>query len=80
MIETDAQWAARVDAQGRARVAAMTLAQAVDLLRAEPFACACVGPPWCCRYAFGQAQALLQAAHITIKMVADTIGSEGALG
>lgn len=60
------------DARGRELAASMTLAEATNLLRAPLYACACIGGPLCCRYAWAQARALNRAAHITIKMIADS--------
>jgi len=57
-------------------VAEMTLAEAMAYMRAEPWACACVGGEWCCGRAIRQATALHRAAHITIKLVAETLTPE----
>ena len=79
MTDTDTQWGARTYKQGLAHVAAMTLAEATSLRRADLIACACAGGPLCCYYTYRQAEDLARAAHITIKLVADTIGSEGRI-
>lgn len=68
------------DARGRELAASMTLAEAASLMRAPLYACACIGGPLCCRYSWAQARALTTAAHITIKMVADTVGGRGSEG
>ncbi len=62
---------ARRDKEMFAQQASMTLAEAVGLMRIPPFACACVGGAMCCRYRFGQAWAIVGAAHIAVKMVAE---------
>lgn len=63
----------KLDRQGWERVADLTLGEAVDLLRDEldGHACACIGPPFCCAYAYWQADALRRAAHITVKLIAE---------
>lgn len=53
------------------RFAAMPLVEATRLLRAEPWACACIGDPYCCRHAFDHAARLQRAAHIVARLVAD---------
>lgn len=74
----DAEWRASLAAVEReawARVAGMTLGEALDLLQAErehgPIWCACIGPPLCCRYAYDQAKMLVRAAHIVVKLIDD---------
>lgn len=60
--------------QGRDAVQGMTLGEAVDRLRGlaeRQVACACIGPPFCCRFGYEQAYALQRAAHIAAKLVAD---------
>lgn len=68
------------DRQGRAAAADLTLAEAVVLL--DPtyprIVCACVGPPWCCRYRFDQARAVRRAAHIAVRMMADLAARRAA--
>ena len=46
----------------RAQLARMTLADATDRLRAESWACACIGDPLCCRHPFEQARQLTDLA------------------
>jgi hypothetical protein len=58
--------AARVEGLG-----AMTLGKALEFLRAEPWGCACVGGPWCCRLRYAQAHALVRAAHVVVKQLAE---------
>lgn len=74
-------WSAQVDQhmadlerQGWAAQRDMTLGQAMVLLEVEPFACACSGGTWCCRYRFGHAFALQRAAHIVAKLLAERAG------
>jgi len=55
----------------RAQLARMTLADATDRLRAEPWACACIGDPLCCRHPFEQARQLQRAAHIVARQLTD---------
>jgi hypothetical protein len=55
----------RLAAEAYAR---MTLGEAMDRLRAEPFVCACAGPP-CCVDWYRQALALQRAAHIAVKLM-----------
>jgi hypothetical protein len=62
---------ARLEAEARARQVDMTLGGAVELLRVPPWACACIGPPYCCRFSFDQARALQRAAHIAARQLAD---------
>lgn len=62
---------AEVERQELARRAAMTLGEALELLNAPPWACACVGPPFCCHYGFVQAYALQRGAHIVAKLLAE---------
>jgi hypothetical protein len=66
------------DAAGWAYRANMTLGQGVELLRLEPFACACIGGPICCRYAWGQAKALQRVAHVAVRQMADLAKRRGA--
>jgi len=68
------EWA-EVERQAIAHRAGMTLGEALALLNAEPWACACIGAPFCCRYSFIQAQALQRAAHIVAKLLADATSS-----
>lgn len=55
----------------------MTLAQATTVRwfwrspEAAGMACACVGPPWCCRLAAERADDLNRAAHIAVRQIAD---------
>lgn len=60
-------------AAGHARVADMTLAKATDLHRTPAWACACIGPPYCCLFAYDQARALHRAAHIAARQMADLL-------
>lgn len=68
--EWDQHWAdlERMAMEQRAK---MTLGEALDLLNTPPWACACIGPPLCCRYSFIQAQALQRAAHIVVKLISE---------
>jgi hypothetical protein len=64
----------RDERDGWARVAGMTLGQAAMLLRDQRAgrgvgACACIGGPLCCRYPYGQANALVRVAHIAVKLI-----------
>ena len=52
-------------------VPSMTLGEAMEMLRAEPFGCACTGSPMCCMYAGPQAERLRHAAHVTVHLFAD---------
>lgn len=63
--------AAEHDQLGFLGMASMTLGQAVALMRTPPWACACVGGLNCCRFQYGQARALMRAAHIAVKMVSE---------
>lgn len=64
---------AGADAEGVALAAGMTLGGATRLLRVPSWACACIGPPYCCRFAFDQARALQRAAHVSVKLFADRL-------
>ena len=59
--------------EGRLRQIGMTLGEAMRLLRTPPWACACIGPPFCCRYAWERAAALQRAAHVSVKLFADRL-------
>lgn len=67
---------ADVERLGRAWQASMTLGQAIELRNAAPWACACVGPPHCCRFRGAQAAALHRGAHIVARLLADTGGRD----
>ena len=67
---------AQLERLAMANRAAMTLGDGVALLNAEPWACACVGPPFCCRYAFTQARALHRGAHIVAKLILSAANGE----
>jgi hypothetical protein len=70
----EAAWArewAEIERQAIATRASMTLGEALELLNAPPWACACIGPPLCCRYSFIQARALQRGAHIVAKLLAE---------
>lgn len=60
----------RIEREAQAAYAAMTLGEALALLRTPPWACACSGPP-CCVQWYRQARALKRAAHIAVKLMAD---------
>jgi hypothetical protein len=67
------EWAS-AERQGREWAQDMTLGEAVTLLAGferEPWACACVGPPQCCRYRFDQAKALRRGAEIAAGVIRD---------
>lgn len=64
---------AELDRLAMAYRAGMTLGDGVALLNAEPWACACIGPPHCCRYAFIQARALHRGAHIVAKLILSAV-------
>jgi hypothetical protein len=78
LVEDD-DWVARLDRMGWSWVADMKLGEAVELLRWHrgngPFACACIGPPGCCRYSVERAESLVRAAHIAAKLVAEWLSS-----
>lgn len=64
----------QIEREGWANVADMTLGQAVTLLRDQRagrgmIACACIGDSGCCRFTYGQAHALVRAAHIVVKLI-----------
>jgi hypothetical protein len=71
----DADWRTYqrdTDREGWARVAGMTLGEAVENRRLyEQIACACHGGPACCRYGWDQEYALIRAAHIVIKLISE---------
>ena len=73
-IDYAARWRAE-ERQAWARVAGMTLGEAAAMLSAwrehGPVACACIGPPFCCRYPYRQAEALVRAAHIIARLLTD---------
>jgi hypothetical protein len=52
-------------------VPGMTLADAVALLDAPAYACACLGGPNCCVRRFAQARELIRVAHVAVKMMDD---------
>jgi hypothetical protein len=61
---------------------AMTLGEATDWCRGEPYACACAGrPPGAlacyCQLRIMQVSALHRAAHIAVKQVADLAAKLG---
>ena len=66
-----ARWRGLIEREEVARRAHMTLGEATELRAAAPWACACVGPPHCCRYAIDQAAALNRAAHIVARLLTD---------
>ena len=72
MSESYEQYWRDLERQGLARQAGMTLGEALALLNAPPFACACTGPLFCCRHGFTQARALQRGAHIVAKLLDDT--------
>lgn len=53
------------------KVADMTLGDALEFLRSDPWACACCGGEWCCARVAAQSRALQRGAHILIKMIAE---------
>ncbi len=59
------------EATGRKWAASMTLGVAVTYYgrNGEVWACACVGPPYCCRFRAEQAFELQRGAHIVAKML-----------
>jgi hypothetical protein len=60
----------RLEAEGRAHAGqTQTLAEAIDLLGVEPWACACIGPPWCCVYRFQNAVKLQAFATYAARLV-----------
>lgn len=65
----------QLEEQARRMVANETLGEATRSLRwvreNGPIACACVGPPYCCRYGWRQSEALHRAAHILVRQLAD---------
>lgn len=67
---------AELDRLGVTYRAGMTLGDGVALLNVEPWACACVGPPHCCRYSFIQARALHRGAHIVAKLMTSAVERE----
>lgn len=68
--------------------AAMTLGEALAIVTAPPWACACIGragsidPDWrcSCRLVFDQAAMLIRAAHIAVKLVQAHIDGNYWLG
>lgn len=69
----DAEWRAEWEVAERESWAywarTMSLGEALDLLNAEPWGCACVGGLVCCRYRYGTARALQRGAHIAAKLI-----------
>lgn len=73
------EWDARIaegERLGMAYRAGMTLGGAMALLNGPRWACACVGPPHCCRFSFIQAKALHRGAHVVVKLFADVVTHE----
>jgi hypothetical protein len=51
----------------RQAMAAVTLGEATNWLRLEPFGCACIGPPRCCVDRTRQARRMKRVAHLIAK-------------
>lgn len=49
----------------------MTLGDLAENLRREPYACACIGPPFCCVNRGVVQQELQRGAHIMAKLLVD---------
>ncbi len=70
----DGQWEGQRAAE-RAEMATynagMTLGAAVAWLSMPPWGCACTGGPWCCFGRSEHARAMVRAAHVAVRLVAD---------
>jgi len=73
-LRAEREWQAvygDAEATGWRWAASMTLGVAVNYYgrHAEVWACACVGPPHCCRFRVEQAHELQRGAHIVAKLL-----------